>query len=84
MSEWTNEVWFATSLGLKAEQSPVDSPVSMTARVTWWPLSHWGISKASLQLPGLKRLGGLIIFGISLSLIQWKPANGLISYGKVK
>lgn len=36
--------------------------------VTQWSLPHRGISKVSLHLSGLKRLGGLIIFGISLSL----------------
>lgn len=84
VNELIDEVWFAISLGLKSKQSPMDSPASMTAGVTRWLLPHWGISKVSLQLPGLKRLGGLIIFGISLSQIQWKSANGFINYGKAK
>lgn len=65
--ERTDEVWFAAGVGLKSEQSPVNSLVSVTAGVTRWPLPQWGISKVSLQVPDLKRLEGLIVFGTSLS-----------------
>lgn len=89
VSEWTDEVWFTISLGLKSEQNPVDLVVSVMDGVTQWSFPHQGISKVSLQLSGLKRLGGLFIFGTSLSLslshiIQWKSADGLINYGKVE
>lgn len=84
VSEWPKRVWFAISLGLKSEQSPVDLLVSVTDRIIQRPLPHWRICKVSLQLPGLKRLRDLIIFGTSLSQIQWKSANRLWNYGKVE
>lgn len=81
---WPKGVWFAVSLGLKSEQSPVDLLVSVTDGIIQRPLPHWRICKVSLQLPGLKRLRDLIIFGTCLSQIQWKSANRLWNYGKVE
>lgn len=62
----------------------LDLLMSVADRIIQWPLPHWRICKVSLQLPGLKRLRDLIIFGTSVSQIQWKSANRLWNYGKVE
>lgn len=83
-SEWPKEGWFALSLGLKREQSPVDLLMSVTDRIIQRLLPRWRIWKVSLQLPSLKGLRYLIIFGTSLSQIQWKSANRLWNYRKAE
>lgn len=52
---------------LKSKQSSVHLLMSVTDGIIQQPLPHWRICKVSLQLPGLKRLRDLIIFGTSLS-----------------
>lgn len=65
------------SVCVSRESKALDLLMSVTDRITQQPLHHWRICKVSLQLPGLKRLRDLIIFGTSVSQIQWKSANRL-------